>query len=74
MSFAFPVNTRRRDEVVMYLFLSRDVVPPYYDVVTTLQKRRRLKDVYTMSLYCCKSDVVIATLCQRCYIVAKTTF
>ena len=48
-----PIDTRRRDDVVIYLFLSRNVVPPYHDVVTTLQKRCRLKDVYTRSLYCC---------------------
>ena len=29
------IDTRRRDEVVMYLLLSRDVVPPYHDVVKT---------------------------------------
>ena len=48
-----PVDTRRRNDVVMKMFLRRDIVPPHRDVVTTLQKRRRLKDVYTMSLYCC---------------------
>ena len=40
----------RRYNVV---FLSRDVVPSCDDVVTTLQKRRRLTDVYTTLLYCC---------------------
>ena len=29
------IDTRRRDDVVMYLLLSRDVVPPYHDVVKT---------------------------------------
>ena len=48
----FPVDTRPYGDVVMQLLLSRDVVPPYHDVVTTLQKRRRLKDNYTASLCC----------------------
>ena len=42
---SFPV-----DDVVMKLLLRRDVIPPYHDVETTFQKRRRLKDVYTTSL------------------------
>ena len=67
-----PIDTRRRDDVVIYLFLSHNVVPPYHDVVTRLQKRCRLKDVCTTSLYCCKNGVVITTKKQRCYIVAKT--
>ena len=50
---SYPVDTRRHDDVVMWLLLLRDVIPTYHDVGTTLQKRRRLKDVYTTSLYCC---------------------
>ena len=47
-----PVDTRSGSEVVLQFFLRRDVVPPYHDVVSTLLKRGRLKDIQAMLLCC----------------------
>ena len=37
--YIHPVDTRGREDVVMWLLLRRDVVPPYHDVITTKKQR-----------------------------------
>ena len=37
--YIYPVDTRGRYDVVMWLLLRRDVVPPYHDVITTKKQR-----------------------------------